>query len=87
MDKLDFESIEQAKASWLERDFEEEDVRDAVFKMIGNKAPGLDGFPLFFFQRFWSDLKHEVMALIKEFHDRDMLSKNVCIFHSVGSEN
>lgn len=71
----------------MERDFEEEEVRDAVFKMTGDKAPGLDGFPLFFFQRFWLDLKHEVMAFIKEFHDRDMLSKNVCIFHSVGSEN
>lgn len=62
----------------MEREFEEEEVREAVFKMCGDKAPGLDGFPMFFFQRFWVDLKEEVMAFIKEFHVRGKLSKNLC---------
>lgn len=52
-------------------------MRDVVFKMCGDKAPGLDGFPIFFFQRFWHLLKEDVMAFIKEFHARGKLSKNL----------
>lgn len=30
---------------WLERKFEEEEVRTTIFAMKGDKAPGPDGYP------------------------------------------
>lgn len=62
LNNLAFDSIGEEEASWLEREFEEEEIREAVFKMCGENALGLGGFPIFFVQRFWHDLKEEVMA-------------------------
>ena len=37
--------------------------------MEHNKAPGLDGFPLEFYQVFWDLLKDDLMAMFMEFHE------------------
>ncbi|KAL5555480.1 hypothetical protein UlMin_037716 [Ulmus minor] len=37
----------------LERDFEAEDVRTAVFQMAPTKSPGADGMSAIFYQKFW----------------------------------
>jgi hypothetical protein len=37
--------------------------------MKHNKAPGPDGFPAEFYQTFWEIIKHDLMALFKEFHN------------------
>ena len=63
---LDFEIIGEEEAKWLERNFEEE-VRQAVFDLAGDKAPGPDGFPMASFQRFWKLLKKDVMDFVSEF--------------------
>jgi hypothetical protein len=34
-------------------DFTENKVREAIFQMEHNKAPGPDGFPAEFYQVFW----------------------------------
>lgn len=36
----------------LENDFSEEEVSNAVWNLRPNKAPSLDGFPLFFYRTF-----------------------------------
>ena len=48
-----FDVIGAQWAQWLERKFEEEEVRRAVFDLAGDKAPGPDRFPLAFFQCLW----------------------------------
>lgn len=78
LDDIAFNSIGEDEVAWLERDFEEDEVKDAVFRMSGEKAPGQDGFLVFFFQRFWLDVKDEIMAFVKGFHARGKLSKNLC---------
>jgi hypothetical protein len=50
VDGLSFDSIAEAEARWLKRDFEEEEVRGVVKAMNGNKAPNPDGFSIAFFQ-------------------------------------
>jgi hypothetical protein len=52
VDGISFDSISAVEASWLERDFEEDEVRKVVFKMNGNKVRGPDGFSMAFFQFF-----------------------------------
>lgn len=44
VDGLSFDSIDEIEASWLEREFEEEEVRKVVKAINGNKALGPDGF-------------------------------------------
>ena len=53
VDGISFDSILEVEASWLETDFEEEEVRKAVSKMNGNKASGPNGFSMAFFQTCW----------------------------------
>eukprot|EP00268_Persea_americana_P008169 TRINITY_DN13144_c0_g1_i12.p1 TRINITY_DN13144_c0_g1~~TRINITY_DN13144_c0_g1_i12.p1 ORF type:complete len:489 (+),score=85.97 TRINITY_DN13144_c0_g1_i12:613-2079(+) len=77
LDNLDFISLEESDSDWLEKAFDEEEVKAAVFNKKGEKAPGPDGFPLAFFQRFWEDLKVDVMEFMTEFHGRGKLSKLV----------
>ena len=44
---------------------------DEIFKVIcslgGDKAPGLDGFPMFFFQKSWKLIEKDVCDAVKEF--------------------
>ena len=75
LDNLAFDAIETQKAQWLGREFEEEEVRQAVFDLAGDKAPGLDGFPMAFFQRFWVMLKRDILEFMEEFHLCGRLSK------------
>lgn len=63
--------------AWLEREFEETKMQDAIFYFGSNKAPNLDGFPMTFFQRFWDVTKVDIMEFMREFHLSGKLSKNV----------
>jgi hypothetical protein len=49
--------------------FTEKEVREAIFQMKHNKAPGRDGFPVEFYQVFWSLIKNDLMAMFREFHE------------------
>jgi hypothetical protein len=48
--------------------FTEQDVKEVVFKMKHNIAPGPDGFPAEFYQIFWETIKGDLMALFKDFY-------------------
>lgn len=49
LDNVDFPFIDLAKADDLDKEFEEQEVKAAVFDLGRDKAPGPDGFPLAFF--------------------------------------
>uniref|UniRef100_A0A2N9IM68 30S ribosomal protein S13, chloroplastic n=1 Tax=Fagus sylvatica TaxID=28930 RepID=A0A2N9IM68_FAGSY len=69
LDGLSFSSISPEEASWLERPFEEEEICKVVSNMNGDKAPGLDGFPVSFYHACWPILKGDVLAVFFEFHE------------------
>jgi hypothetical protein len=50
----------------------EQEVKEAVFQMKHNKAPGPDGFPAEFYQKFWETIKGDLMALIEDFYEEKM---------------
>ena len=77
LDNLEFDVIGEDRVNWLERKFEEEEVCQAVFDLVGNKAPGPDGFPMAFYQQFWGMLKKDILAVMDEFHQRGKLSKGM----------
>ena len=63
-------SLEENQA--LTNQFDEAEVRNAVFQMEHNKAPGPDGFPAEFYQVFWNVIKEDLMALFSDFHREDL---------------
>jgi hypothetical protein len=50
VDDISYDSVLEFEASWLERAFEEEDVRKVVSAKKGDKALGPEGFSMAFFQ-------------------------------------
>lgn len=57
LDNLNFAVIMDDIASWLESEFDEQEVREAVFNASGDKSLGPDGYPMTFFQHFWDILR------------------------------
>jgi hypothetical protein len=68
VDGLVFDQILDHEAGWLEREFEEEEVRKVVMAMEGDKAPGPDDFSIAFFQVCWEVVKEDIMKIFREFH-------------------
>ena len=54
-------------ADWLERPFEEVEIKRAIQDCDGNKALGPDGFTLELFRVHWETMKEDVMRVFGEF--------------------
>jgi predicted DNA-binding helix-hairpin-helix protein len=52
--------------------FTEEEIKEAIFQMEHNKAPGPDGFPAKFYQVFWQVMKADLMAMFYDFHKGEL---------------
>ncbi|RVW40573.1 LINE-1 retrotransposable element ORF2 protein [Vitis vinifera] len=74
---LSFNQICVQEAEMLETPFSEEEVLTALMEMNGDKAPGPDGFSVFFWQRCWDFIKEEILELFKEFHDQNTFLKSI----------
>lgn len=46
-----------------------EEIITAVFDMEGDRAMGLDGFPVLFFQRYWENFKGDLCRFLFTFFD------------------
>jgi hypothetical protein len=75
---LDIPQVTLEENDILIANFTEYEVRDAIFQMEHNKAPGPDGFPAEFYQVFWGVIKEDILALFHEFHKEtiDLFSLN-----------
>ena len=62
-------------ANWLDSLFEETEIFDVIQNFNDNKLPGLDGFPMAFFQAFWGILKTDLMAVFHHFFAKVSLRK------------
>jgi hypothetical protein len=66
------EKISEQEKSELEKPFEEKEIKNAIFSMEKNTAPGPDHFPVEFFQHCWDIIKEDVMALFFDFHNQNL---------------
>ena len=57
----------------LTRSVTEDEIREAVFDMGANRTPGPDGFSAVFYQKFWEDIKDDLMQEVSSFFDGDGL--------------
>jgi hypothetical protein len=58
-----------SQLSYLENEilsgaFSEVEIKEAIFQMESNKAPGPDGFPSEFYQYLWETIKPDLIALL-----------------------
>ena len=61
--------IAQHDLSSLERNFSEQELRDAVFGLPNGKASGPDGFTSLFYKRCWTVIKHDLLSAINQLHE------------------
>ena len=65
---LDIPQVTPEENNILISPFTESEVRDAIFQMEHNKAPGPDGFPAEFYQVFWGIIKDDLLHLFADLH-------------------
>jgi len=77
MDNLALDTLDAGEASSLELPFEEREVLEVVKGLNGDKAPGLDGFTLAFFQDCWDVIKTDLMGVFQDFHTHIKFVKSI----------
>jgi hypothetical protein len=65
----DIPQVSSEENELLTQKFSEVEVKEAIFHMEHNKAPGPDGFPPEFYQVYWHVIKDDLMALFEDFHN------------------
>ena len=76
VDNLEFDVLNADKVSSLEDPFEEREVREVIKVIDRDKAPGLDGFSLTFFQDCWEVVKGDLMEVFADFHTQGKFVKS-----------
>ena len=76
-----FNGISEEQVVKLEDIFMEEEVLAAIIRLNGDKAPGLDGFPLAFWSFSLDFVKDEVIGFFKKFYEHNEFVK-VTMLHS-----
>ncbi|KAG6717073.1 hypothetical protein I3842_04G079300 [Carya illinoinensis] len=67
LDTLSFKTIDPQSVITLERPFEKDKIYKVISGMAKDKAPGLDGFSMGFFQTCWDIVKGDVLQVFSEF--------------------
>nr|CAD1834731.1 unnamed protein product [Ananas comosus var. bracteatus] len=70
--KIDLHAVygdETFDLSSLQTPFTLAEVKRAVFSSAPEKALGLDGLPMLFYQRFWNLLKDDIMSVFNSFYN------------------
>ena len=57
--------------------FTGEEILAAISRLSGDKAPGLNGFPLAFWSLSWDFVKDEVLGFFKEFYEHNKFVKSL----------
>lgn len=81
--ELGFTHIDGEECEWLERSFEEEEVKRVIKCYAGDKALKLDDFSLAFFWQCWNTVKADVMDAIIDFQEKSEFKKSLNILFIV----
>jgi hypothetical protein len=68
----DIMQVSHEKNELVVKPFTVDEVREAIFQMDHNKAPGPDGFPTEFYQACWEIIKDDLMELFQDFHNGNL---------------
>ena len=48
--------------------FSEAEIKEAIFSCYPEGAPGPDGLPFLFYQKFWGLIKKDLVEMFEDFH-------------------
>ena len=68
----DIPQVNQFENEFLTTPFTEKEIRDAIFDMDHNKAPGLKGFTAELYQQFCDVNKEDLMRMFHDLHKGDV---------------
>jgi hypothetical protein len=68
LNHLDMKMLDDTDKEYLTRPFDMKEIREVVFSMKHNRAPGPDSIPAEFFQEFWDTIKNDLFNLFQDFH-------------------
>ena len=63
------ELVTQEDNDLLQKNFSEEEIKEAIFGSYAHGAPGPDGLSFLFYQTFWELIKNDFMWLVKDFEN------------------
>lgn len=66
------ELITDEQNAHLQTPFNEEEIRAALFSSYPDGAPGPDGFPFLFLQKFWSLIKFDIISMFSDFYEGNL---------------
>ncbi|GJX79146.1 RNA-directed DNA polymerase, eukaryota, reverse transcriptase zinc-binding domain protein [Tanacetum coccineum] len=72
-----FNKISNAEALSLEEDVSSKEIKDALFDIGDNKAPGPDGYSVVFFKKAWKVIGDDFCKAVKEFFNSGKLLKDL----------
>jgi hypothetical protein len=52
----------------MTRPFTKKEVKETVFEMSEDSAPGPDGFGVAFYKKCWNIIKGELLEMVEDFH-------------------
>lgn len=70
-------TINSDRAVWMVRDVTSSEIKDAMFSIGENKAPGLDGFTVSFFKKAWDIVVNDVCLAIRDLFNNGKLLKEL----------
>ena len=75
--RIQLDHISQQEAENLEILLFENEIHSALIEMNGDKASGMDGFTMTFWQSSWDFVKGEILEMFKKFHEQSSFLKNL----------
>lgn len=72
-----FPLVQEDLKTWLERDFDEEEISKGLPNCAGNKAPGREGLNFTFLKASWDIIKGNFCCMLSECHQRGKLNKEI----------
>ncbi|GKE20237.1 RNA-directed DNA polymerase, eukaryota, reverse transcriptase zinc-binding domain protein [Tanacetum coccineum] len=69
--------LSMEEASFMVRGVTNKEIKEAMFQIDGNKAPGPDGFTSHFFKKAWDIVGGDICSVIKEFFTNGKLLKEI----------
>lgn len=61
--------VTQEENDMLQKNFTEDEIKEAIFGSYAHGAPGPDGLSFLFYQTFWEVIKTDFMALVWDFEE------------------
>ncbi|GKA75371.1 hypothetical protein Tco_0781749 [Tanacetum coccineum] len=77
MERLIKCKLNAEEASYMVRDVSDKEIKNAMFQIDDNKAPGPDGYTSLFFKRTWSIIVKDVYLAVKEFFETGKILKEI----------